>query len=59
MKKSTKCFNILFFSVMPKNQAKKKRQICRFCVSAGIRTLDPLIKSQLLYQLSYGDILAV
>lgn len=25
------------------------------CVSAGIRTLDPLIKSQLLYQLSYGD----
>ena len=27
-----------------------------FSVSAGIRTLDPLIKSQLLYQLSYGDI---
>ena len=26
------------------------------CVSAGTRTLDPLIKSQLLYQLSYGDI---
>ena len=25
------------------------------CVLAGIRTLDPLIKSQLLYQLSYQD----
>ncbi len=27
-----------------------------FCVLAGARTLDPLIKSQLLYQLSYEDI---
>ena len=26
-----------------------------FCVLAGTRTLDPLIKSQLLYQLSYED----
>lgn len=25
------------------------------CVPAETRTLDPLIKSQLLYQLSYGD----
>ena|GEM_PF-1500466 len=25
-------------------------------VPVGTRTLDPLIKSQLLYQLSYGDI---
>ena len=24
-----------------------------FCTSAGVRTLDPLIKSQMLYQLSY------
>ncbi len=27
-----------------------------FSVLAGIRTLDPLIKSQLLYQLSYEDV---
>ena len=26
------------------------------CVLVGTRTLDPLIKSQLLYQLSYEDI---
>ncbi len=26
------------------------------CVLAGARTLDPLIKSQLLYQLSYEDL---
>ena len=25
-----------------------------FCIPGGARTLDPLIKSQLLYQLSYG-----
>lgn len=25
-----------------------------FCTPSGTRTLDPLIKSQLLYQLSYG-----
>ena len=24
-----------------------------FCTSAGVRTLDPMIKSQMLYQLSY------
>ncbi len=29
-----------------------------FSWPAGIRTLDPLIKSQLLYQLSYGPHLA-
>ena len=35
---------------------KKIRKIFRiFGVLAGIRTLDPLIKSQLLYQLSYED----
>ena len=27
-----------------------------FCVPARARTVDPLIKSQLLYQLSYRDI---
>ena len=27
---------------------------CFFCDPGGARTLDPLIKSQLLYQLSYG-----
>ena len=27
-----------------------------FCIPGGARTLDPLIKSQLLYQLSYGYI---
>ncbi len=27
-----------------------------FCDPAGTRTLDPLIKSQMLYQLSYGVI---
>ena len=27
-----------------------------FCTSAGVRTLDPLIKSQMLYQLSYRRI---
>ena len=29
----------------------------RFCDSAGIRTQDPLIKSQMLYQLSYRVIM--
>lgn len=29
------------------------------CVLVGTRTLDPLIKSQLLYQLSYEDRLVV
>ena len=31
---------------------KKSGVFCRFCVPSGTRTLDPLIKSQLLYQLS-------
>ncbi len=30
------------------------RLFCGCCDPAGTRTLDPLIKSQLLYQLSYG-----
>ena len=30
-----------------------------FCTPAGARTLDTLIKSQVLYQLSYGCILLV
>ena len=29
-----------------------------FCTPAGARTLDTLIKSQVLYQLSYGCILS-
>lgn len=35
-----------------------KSTFCQFFfrIPAGARTLDPLIKSQLLYQLSYGDI---
>ena len=30
-----------------------------FCTPAGVRTLDPLIKSQMLYQLSYKRIAKV
>ena len=37
-------------------RASQLRYTPRFGVLAGIRTLDPLIKSQLLYQLSYQDI---
>ena len=33
-----------------------KPTVSIFCDPAGTRTLDPLIKSQLLYQLSYGVI---
>lgn len=40
------CYNVLFI------RTKKKRPFGRFCVPSGTRTLDPLIKSQLLYQLS-------
>ena len=36
---------------------KKRRKILSpFCTPSGTRTLDPLIKSQLLYQLSYQRI---
>ncbi len=38
-----------------KNVGQKKgttKKVVPFCTSSGIRTLDPLIKSQLLYQLS-------
>ena len=38
---------------------KKKRSSVgnfSFCTPAGVRTLDPLIKSQMLYQLSYKRI---
>ena len=38
-------------------RASQLRYTPRYCVLAGIRTLDPLIKSQLLYQLSYQDII--
>ena len=38
-------------------RASQLRYTPRFGVLAGIRTLDPLIKSQLLYQLSYQDII--
>jgi hypothetical protein len=37
--------------------SKKSGFKSRFCVLAGARTPDPLIKSQLLYQLSYEDFL--
>ena len=34
---------------------KKRLHFCkRFCDPGGTRTLDPMIKSHLLYQLSYG-----
>ena len=33
-------------------------KVLKMCDPGGIRTLDPLIKSQLLYQLSYGVALA-
>ena len=33
---------------------KKGRLLSTFCTPAGARTLDTLIKSQVLYQLSYG-----
>ena len=37
---------------------KERRTACLlFCTPAGARTLDTLIKSQVLYQLSYGCIL--
>ena len=35
---------------------KKGRLLSAFCTPAGARTLDTLIKSQVLYQLSYGCI---
>ena len=37
---------------------KQKKPLCGFksCTPAGGRTLDTLIKSQVLYQLSYGSI---
>ena len=38
-------------------RASQLRYTPRYSVLAGIRTLDPLIKSQLLYQLSYQDII--
>ncbi len=38
---------------------KKERQKPLFCTPAGARTLDTLIKSQVLYQLSYGCIIFV
>ena len=36
-----------------------KSKINKYCDPGEIRTLDPLIKSQLLYQLSYGVMLGV
>ena len=43
-----------YYYMMPKNINKKRATLFRvaLCTSLGIRTLDPLIKSQLLYQLS-------
>lgn len=36
-------------------RVQKNCTLCKIGVPAETRTLDPLIKSQLLYQLSYGD----
>ena len=40
-------------------KTKKRGQKPLFCTPAGARTLDTLIKSQVLYQLSYGCIIFV
>ena len=39
-----------------RGMGKKKDADCVFCDPRGARTLDPQIKSLLLYQLSYGVI---
>ena len=39
-----------YFKMSPKT--KRRLFIISFCTPSGTRTLDPLIKSQLLYQLS-------
>ena len=39
-------------ALSPRGDIKKADSMSAFCASLGIRTLDPLIKSQLLYQLS-------
>ena len=40
---------------LAKAYKQKRNRICdSLCDPGGARTLDPLIKSQLLYQLSYG-----
>ena len=44
---------------IPKNRKRNRLSAAAFtplCDPGGARTLDPLIKSQLLYQLSYGVI---
>ena len=38
------------------HKQKKRHSKVSLCTPAGARTLDPLIKSQMLYQLSYGEI---
>ena len=43
------CVYLLFLFIN-----KKASKMLALCTPVGIRTLDPLIKSQLLYQLSYG-----
>lgn len=48
-------FNYEYIQLNVKKQSDGDSYRHRFCTSSGIRTLDPLIKSQLLYQLSYGD----
>ena len=56
----TASMNILIFG--RKSDVKQKTTyifVCKwliFCLPARIRTWDPLIKSQLLYQLSYGEV---
>lgn len=45
-------FNYEYIQLNVKKQSDGDSYRHRFCTSSGIRTLDPLIKSQLLYQLS-------
>ncbi len=39
------------------HKQKKRHSKVPLCTPAGARTLDPLIKSQMLYQLSYKRVL--
>lgn len=44
---------ILRYSGKRTKKALQKRRALKYCDLAGARTQDPLIKSQMLYQLSY------
>ena len=45
-----------FFFYAPTHDVVPRAEKTLFCTPAGARTLDTLIKSQVLYQLSYGCI---